>query len=76
LATLGFILAAWLSFAAATSLSVAIVWRGAARLRGLSPERRAGIALAAALAPSAVPTLLVLLSADEIAALRAAGAVT
>lgn len=60
LATLGVILAAWLSFAAATSLVVMLAWRTRDRwLEGLHPMHRAGVALAAAAAPSIVPTLLV-----------------
>ena len=62
LATLGFIAAAWLSFAAVTSLAVTLSWHAvSAWLRRLHPGRRARIALAAALAPSTVLTLLVLL---------------
>jgi len=61
LATAGVILAAWLSFAAATSLAVTLVWRTRDRwLPGMHPRHRAGVALAAAAAPSVVPTLLVL----------------
>lgn len=60
-ATLGVILAAWLSFAAATSLAVALAWFTRDRwLPGMHPRHRAGVALAAAAAPSVVPTLLVL----------------
>lgn len=61
LAELGFLIAAWLSFAAVTSLAVALTWRvWARRARRAHPERRAGVAWAAAVAPSVVPTLLVL----------------
>lgn len=61
LATLALITAAWLSFAVATSLAVTLTWRVLARpLRRAHPRQRAGFALAAALAPSLVPTLLVL----------------
>ncbi len=62
LATLGLIVAAWLLFATLSSLAVMLGWRAASvRLTKLHPKRRAGIALAAAVAPSALPTLLVLL---------------
>ncbi len=61
LPTLGLIAAAWLGFAALTSLVVTIGWRTASAWRSaLHPRRRAEIALSAAVAPSAMPTLLVL----------------
>jgi Zn-dependent protease with chaperone function len=61
LATLGVVMAAWLSFAGATSLGVTLAWRTrGAWLAGMHPRHRGGIAFAAAAAPSVVPTLLVL----------------
>ncbi len=61
LATLGFLLAAWLGFVALTSLTVSVLWRVlATRLRAAHARQRANAAFAAALAPSAVPSLLVL----------------
>ena len=61
LATMGVIMAAWLSFAAATSLAVTLAWRVRDRwLARMHPRHRASVALAAAAAPSVVPTLLVL----------------
>jgi hypothetical protein len=60
-ATMGVILAAWLSFAAATSIAVTLAWLTRDRwLPGMHPRHRAGLALAAAATPSVVPTLLVL----------------
>lgn len=61
LATMGVIVAAWLSFAGVTSLAVTLTWRSRGRwLDRMHPRHRAGAALAAAAAPSLVPTLLVL----------------
>jgi beta-lactamase regulating signal transducer with metallopeptidase domain len=61
LGTLGVILAAWLSFTAATSLAVTLAWRTRHRwFQRMHPAHRAGIALAIAALPSAAPTLLVL----------------
>ena len=73
LANLALLLAAWLSFAALTSLAISLTWRGlAARSRTAHPRQhprrhprrhprqRANVALAAALAPSLLPSLLLL----------------
>jgi hypothetical protein len=58
---MGVILAVWLSFAVATSLAVTLAWRARGRrFMRMHPRHRAGVALAAAAAPSVVPTLLVL----------------
>lgn len=61
LATIGFLIAAWLSFVVLTSLSVSLTWNTLVRrLRAAHPRRRANVALAAALAPSVVPSMLLL----------------
>ncbi len=62
LAELGLLIAAWVSFAAASSLAVTLAWRlGARRLRARHPRIRAAAAWTAAAAPSLAPTLLVAL---------------
>ena len=61
LATIGALWVAWISFALATSLIITFAYPAAAGwLRKAHPRPRAALARAAALAPSIVPTLLLL----------------
>ena len=62
LATLALAALVWMLAAAATSVGVALVWEALRRpLQRMHPATRARTALLAAIAPSALPTLLVLL---------------
>ena len=59
LATLGFVVAAWISFTALASLIVSIAWQVLApRLHAAHPRQRASFALASAVAPAVIPVLL------------------
>ncbi|MCG8588618.1 MAG: M56 family metallopeptidase [Proteobacteria bacterium] len=61
LAVLGLLATAWVTFAAGTSLAVALAWRLRARwFRGLHPALRSRLAWIAATVPTLVPTVLVL----------------
>lgn len=61
LAVLGLLATAWVTFAAGTSLAVALAWRLRTRwFRGLHPALRSRLAWVAATVPALVPTLLVL----------------
>ncbi len=60
LAVLGLLATAWVTFAAGTSLAMALVWRLRVRwLRGLHPAVRSRLAWVAATLPALLPTVLV-----------------